>query len=86
MTDIRIELLGIGAAFLTTFGFIPQVIKMVRTKDTSSISLSMYIVLVIGVSLWLVYGILLPRPAIILANLVSMIFQLWLIIIKLKHS
>ena len=54
MTDIQIELLGLGAAFLTTFGFIPQVIKMVRTKDTSSISLSMYVVLVTGVSLWLV--------------------------------
>jgi MtN3 and saliva related transmembrane protein len=85
MTDFQIELLGLGAAFLTTFGFVPQVIKMVRTKDTSSISLSMYVVLVTGVSLWLVYGILLQRPAIIFANSVSMILQLWIIIIKLKH-
>ena len=85
MTDFQIELLGLAAAFLTTFGFVPQVIQMVKTKDTSSISLSMYVVLVTGVSLWLVYGILLQRPAIILANSVSMILQLWIIIIKLKH-
>ena len=85
MTDFQIELLGLAAAFLTTFGFVPQVIKMVKTKDTSSISLSMYVVLVTGVSLWLVYGILLQRPAIILANSVSMLLQLWIIIIKLKH-
>ena len=85
MTDFQIELLGFAAAFLTTFGFVPQAIKIFKSKDTSSISLSMYVVLLLGVSLWLVYGILLQRPAIILANSVSMILQLWIIIIKLKH-
>ncbi|MBT6568359.1 MAG: SemiSWEET transporter [Flavobacteriaceae bacterium] len=85
MTDFQIELLGFVAAFLTTFGFVPQAIKIFKSKDTSSISLSMYVVLLLGVSLWLVYGILLQRPAIILANSVSMILQLWIIIITLKH-
>ena len=86
MTDFQIELLGLCAAFLTTFGFLPQAIKIFKTEDTSGISLNMYVVLVIGVILWLAYGILLERPAIILANAISMLFQLWIIIMKLKHG
>ncbi len=86
MTDFQIELLGLCAAFLTTFGFLPQAIKIFKTEDTSGISLNMYVVLIIGVILWLAYGILLERPAIILANAISMLFQLWIIIMKLKHG
>lgn len=86
MTDFQIELLGLCAAFLTTFGFLPQAIKIFKSEDTSGISLNMYVVLIIGVILWLAYGILLERPAIILANAISMLFQLWIIIMKLKHG
>lgn len=86
MTDFQIELLGLCAAFLTTFGFLPQAIKIFKTKDTLGISLNMYVVLIIGVILWLAYGILLERPAIILANAISMLFQLWIIVMKLKHG
>ena len=46
MTDFQIELLGLCAAFLTTFGFLPQAIKIFKTKDTSGISLSMYVALI----------------------------------------
>lgn len=73
------------AAVLTTLGFVPQVVKMVKTKDVSSISLSMYLVLISGVLLWLIYGIYLKSPAIIFANTISMVLQLWIIILKLKH-
>ena len=86
MTDFQIELLGLCAAFLTTFGFLPQAIKIFKTEDTLGISLNMYVVLIIGVILWLAYGILLERPAIILANAISMLFQLWIIVMKLKHG
>ena len=73
------------AAVLTTLGFVPQVVKMVKTKDVSSISLSMYLVLISGVLLWLIYGIYLKSPAIIFANTISIVLQLWIIILKLKH-
>ena len=68
------------------FWFLPQAIKIFKTKDTLGISLNMYVVLIIGVILWLAYGILLERPAIILANAISMLFQLWIIVMKLKHG
>ena len=85
MTAFQIEIIGMGAAVLTTLGFVPQVVKMVKTKDVSSISLSMYLVLISGVLLWLIYGVYLKSPAIIFANTISMVLQLWIIILKIKH-
>ncbi len=85
MTDWEIEIIGLAAAFLTTFGFVPQALRMIKTKDVSGISLSMYLVLVSGVICWLIYGILLERIAIILANSVSMLLQICIILMKLKH-
>ena len=85
MTDWEIEIIGLAAAFLTTFGFVPQALRMIKTKDVSGISLSMYLVLVSGVICWLIYGILLERIAIILANSVSMLLQICIIMMKLKH-
>ncbi|MGC6421208.1 MAG: SemiSWEET transporter [Flavobacteriaceae bacterium] len=85
MTVWQTEIIGLMAAFLTTIGFIPQAIKMIKTKDVSGISLSMYLVLIAGVLLWLTYGILLKSIAIIAANVVSFFLQLWIILMKLKH-
>lgn len=50
------EIIGFLAAILTTVAFFPQVIKVYKTQNTQSISLSMYIVFSIGILLWLVYG------------------------------
>ena len=44
------------AAVLTTISFLPQAIRVIKTKDTSSLSLGMYIMFTLGVSLWMVYG------------------------------
>ncbi len=56
------------AAVLTTVAFVPQVVKIVRTKNTADISLFMYIGFCIGVGCWCVYGIATNVLAIILAN------------------
>ena len=50
-------MIGIIAASLTTLGFIPQVIKVLKTKDTESISLGMYSMSVTGMLLWLAHGL-----------------------------
>jgi len=63
-----IEIIGYIAAFSTTFAFLPQTIKVFKTKDTSGLSLSMYSVFIFGIAMWLVYGILLTNWPIIIAN------------------
>jgi MtN3 and saliva related transmembrane protein len=69
------ELFGYFAATATTVSFIPQAIKVIRTRDTQSISLWMYILFSFGVMLWLMYGILLRALPIILANAVTLFFS-----------
>jgi len=52
-----ITVIGYCAAFMTTVGFFPQFLKTVKTKKTKDISLWMYVILITGIILWLVYGI-----------------------------
>ncbi|MBL6603867.1 MAG: SemiSWEET transporter [Flavobacteriaceae bacterium] len=85
MIDPSYEIIGIIAAILTTSGFIPQVYKIYKEKNAKGVSLTMYLILIIGVLLWLVYGILIGSLSIIIANSVTALLQLCVIIFKLKN-
>ena len=78
-------ILGSIAALLTSLSFLPQAIKTVRSGDTRAISLPMYVVFVVGVSVWLVYGILLWEIPIMLANLLTLIFSSIILGVKLRN-
>jgi MtN3 and saliva related transmembrane protein len=67
-----IDLLGICAGICTTVAFLPQVLQVWRTRSVDDISLGMYLTFVLGVSLWLIYGIVSAQVAIILANAVTL--------------
>jgi len=64
-------LIGIVAALLTTFGFVPQIIKMHKTRSSKDISLVTLYQFSAGVFLWTLYGIHLGDAIIIMANLIS---------------
>ena len=69
---INPETIGYLAATLTTVSFLPQAILTIRTKDTESLSLSMYSLFTLGVFCWLVYGVYISNKAIIFANAVTL--------------
>ncbi len=85
MIDPLHESIGITAAILTTSSFIPQVYKIYKEKKAQGVSLTMYFIMFVGVLLWLVYGVLIGSIAIIIANSVTAILQLLIIIFKLKN-
>ncbi|HOW43093.1 MAG TPA: SemiSWEET family transporter [Candidatus Omnitrophota bacterium] len=66
------QIVGFGAAFLTMFGFLPQVIKIYKTKSVGDISILALFQFVIGILLWLLYGLHLRNAVIILANSVTL--------------
>ncbi|MDH6366027.1 MULTISPECIES: SemiSWEET transporter [unclassified Breznakia] len=68
-------MVGYIAATLTTISFIPQVIQVVKTKDTSSISLGMYTLFVIGVAMWLVYGLVIGDLPMIISNAITTVLS-----------
>ena len=80
------EIIGLLAALLTTISFLPQVYKTWQTKDTSGLSLTMFIVFFLGIVLWLIYGIYLNNLPMILANTITAVSSIYLIIMKLKHK
>ena len=67
-------IIGYVAATLTTFSFLPQALKTIKTKSTTDLSLSMYFALFIGMICWLIYGIILEEGPIIIANVVTLVF------------
>ena len=85
MIDPFYESIGIVAAILTTSAFIPQVYKIYKEKKAQGVSLSMYLIMFVGVLLWLVYGVLICSIAIILANSFTAVLQLFVIIFKIKN-
>jgi len=69
------EILGYCAATLTTASFLPQAFLTIKTRDTSSLSLSMYSLFTLGVLLWLIYGIQKSDNAIIFANSITLVLS-----------
>ena len=78
-------ILGLIAATLTTLSFIPQVVKIWRMKETRDISLSMFVMLAVGIVLWTIYGFIIQDLPVILANCVSFILTAIIIFFKIKY-
>ncbi len=81
-----VEAIGMTAGVLTTIAFLPQAIKAWRTKSTADISLAMFLILVTGVFLWLVYGAFIGSPSLVLANGVTFVIALFILYLKLRHG
>jgi MtN3 and saliva related transmembrane protein len=81
-----INILGLVAGMFTTIAFLPQVIKTWQTKSAKDFSLGMLITFNIGVFLWLIYGLYLQALPIILANLVTLIFNGIILSLKIRYK
>ena len=81
-----LDAVGYIAACLTTISFLPQVIQILKTKNTDGISLSMYVVFNTGLFMWLLYGIMKTDLPIIIANTVTLLFTLTILFLKIKDT
>ena len=81
-----IEVIGFGAAILTTASFVPQAWLTFRTRDVSGISLGMYSAFTLGVALWLLYGLVLMAWPLIVANAITLSLALAILIMKLRFG
>jgi MtN3 and saliva related transmembrane protein len=85
MIDLTL-VLGYLAALCTTAAFIPQVIHTIKTKSTEDISFYMYLIFLIGVFSWFLYGIYIESLPIILANGITFLLALIILIEKIKYG
>jgi MtN3 and saliva related transmembrane protein len=80
-----IDTIGLVAGLLTTSAFIPQVLKIYRTKSGKDISARMFSLFSAGIVLWLIYGILLRSMPLILSNVITLSLSLTIIALKIRY-
>ena len=83
---MNLEWIGFLAATLTTAAFVPQAAKTIRTRDTSGISLGMYVVFTIGIAFWFGYGIVLASWPMIVSNAITFVLASTILALKLRHG
>ena len=76
-------LVGGFATLCSATSFLPQAWQVIRTRDTAAISTGMYVVTVVGFSLWLSYGLLLWQWPLIVTNAVCLVFSAFILLMKL---
>ena len=86
MFDNFAQSIGFIAAICTTVAFVPQVLKIYKSKTARDISLPMWLIFSFGVFLWLIYGILILSLPIIIANVVTLLLSLFILFFKVKYS
>ena len=79
-----VDLLGTAAATLTTGCFVPQVVRLWRTRNAEGISLVTFAAFAVGVALWLAYGVILRAWPIILSNAITLVLAFAIIVLTLR--
>lgn len=86
MDKIWINAVGVGAALCSMISFTPQIFKIWRDKDASSVSLRMFALTVTGFTLWTIYGVMLQSWPLVLSNAVCLTLSAVILGLKMKFS
>ena len=80
-----IDLFGFSAAFFTTIAFLPQLYKTWQTKSAEDVSLIMLILFITGLICWIIYGLKIDSIPILVANIITFIFNFSILILKITY-
>ena len=83
---MEIDIFGYFAAILTTAAFLPQLLKTLKTKKADDVSLTTLIMFIIGVLSWIIYGFKISSTPILIANLITLILNLFILTSKVYFS
>ena len=81
-----IDLFGFLAAFLTTIDFLPQLYKTWKTKSADDVSLIMLILFITGLICWIIYGLKINSIPILVANIITFMFNFSILILKITYT
>ena len=85
-SSTTVEMIGYAAAFLTTVSFVPQAIKALRERQMAGVSLHMYALFTAGVACWLAYGLMIGSVPMLLANVVTFVLAVIVLVMKISHG
>ena len=83
---MNVEFFGYFAAILTTVAFLPQLVKTLKTKKADDVSLLTLIMFITGVLSWIIYGYKIESFPILIANLITFLLNLMILISKIYYS
>lgn len=83
---LSITSIDFAAGIITTFAFLPQVIQILRTKQTRDINPVWILAMTAGIALWLLYGFEKNDPPIIAANSITLILLLIILFCKFRYK
>ena len=78
--------IGYAAGICTTAAFLPQVLKTLRSRSARDISLGMYALLAVGITLWLIHGVQVGAAPVVAANAVTLILVGAMLVMKLRYK
>ena len=81
-----IDFVGATGAVLTTLCWLPQVLKVIREKETRALSLPATVAFSLGVVLWLVYGLAIGDWPLIGSNAVTLALMVPILAMKLRYG
>ena len=80
-----VTILGLVAGTLTTLSFLPQLLKAWKSRSTHDISIGMFSLLAVGITLWIVYGVVTNDIPVIVANSVTLVFVGLILALKMRY-
>ena len=83
---MNVDIFGYFAAILTTAAFLPQLIKTLKTKKADDVSLTTLVMFIVGVLSWIIYGYEISSSPILVANLITLVLNLFILISKIYFS
>jgi MtN3 and saliva related transmembrane protein len=86
MSPAITQFVGFAAAICTSAAYLPQVIRVWKTRRTQDVSLGMFLVMTVGLLCWLTYGVLIQDVPIILCNGLALVMTTIILVFKLKHG
>ncbi len=86
MPPLLADTIGMSAATLTTLCWLPQAIRILRTRDTKALSLTTQAAFAGGITLWFVYGLLIGSWPVIIANAITLVLVGAILVLKIVHG
>jgi len=86
MAPVWVNVVGVVAALFSMTSFIPQIVKIVRERDASSVSLRMYVVTVTGFCFWIAYGTLIGSWPVAVSNLINLALSGTILLLKQRYG
>ncbi len=85
MTSEIVNAIGLAAGAFTTLSFAPQLVRIWKRRSARDISYTALLSFILGISLWLWYGLLVNSIPVIVANAVSILLNVSILALKIRH-